>query len=96
METPLTPDALRAQFPLDEHGRLNIDVPYTRCGYNLRSADPDGRCPECGLSVGRSTLGDRLRFRDPKWAQNIYWGMNRFAVAVVTSLFTIGLLSLAG
>ncbi len=40
--------------PLDEAGRLALDLNCVTCGYNLRGLDPETICPECGIPVGRS------------------------------------------
>ncbi len=39
---------------LDESGHIGMDLPCVGCGYNLRSLDPDGCCPECGAVVRKS------------------------------------------
>lgn len=63
---------------LDEEGRIAIDLDCIGCQYNLRMCDAQGRCPECGLAVGRY-----LCYHEPKWVQCLAWGMNRFAVALL-------------
>jgi hypothetical protein len=40
------------RYPLD--AEIGIDLPCTRCGYNLRGARVVARCPECGTFVGDS------------------------------------------
>jgi len=35
-------------------GAIQADVPCLDCDYNLRGLPPDGRCPECGGSVGEA------------------------------------------
>ena len=84
-ETATLPvDALHA---VDASGRLASDVACVQCGYNLRGAlgPPEGRCPECGLPVGRSTMGHWLRFAEPDWLRTVWGGMNRLAVLIVCS-----------
>lgn len=34
---------------------VDTDLPCYKCGYNLRTLSREGRCPECGLAVVRST-----------------------------------------
>src|SRR5258706_15757786 len=52
------------------------DTPCRKCGYNLRGLSGDGRCPECGTSVGFSLQGDLLRFCDPSWVDTLRRGVN--------------------
>ncbi|MEM1109035.1 MAG: hypothetical protein AAGH99_10140 [Planctomycetota bacterium] len=66
----------------DDEGRIAVDLECIGCQYNLRMCDAEGRCPECGLAVGRSAVGRYLRYHEPKWVQCLAWGMNRFAVAL--------------
>ena len=72
---------------VDASGRLADDVACVQCGYNLRGAlgPPAGRCPECGLPVGRSTMGHWLRFAEPEWLRTVWGGLNRLAVLIVCS-----------
>lgn len=77
---------------LDEEGRIAIDLDCIGCQYNLRMCDAQGRCPECGLAVGRSAVGRYLCYHEPKWVQCLAWGMNRFAVA----LLAVGVTALLG
>ncbi|MEM9915782.1 MAG: hypothetical protein AAF911_12545 [Planctomycetota bacterium] len=74
--------------PLDDQGRVAIDLYCVGCGYNLRMCDAGGRCPECGLAVGRSSVGRYLCYHEPKWVQCLAWGMNRFAVALAMVAIT--------
>ena len=37
------------------NGSIDVDLPCTACGYNLRGLPATNRCPECGLPV-RETL----------------------------------------
>jgi len=68
---------------VDDQKRLQVDLPCVRCGYNLRMQHvEDGCCPECDLPVGRSVLGQVLRFANPDWLARIWWGTNRFATAI--------------
>ncbi|HVP12265.1 MAG TPA: hypothetical protein VMV94_13890 [Phycisphaerae bacterium] len=61
-----------------------VDVPKTViaddmacviCGYNLRSLQASGRCPECGSPVHRSIHGDLLRYADAEWLGKVLLGI---------------------
>ncbi|MFW6059957.1 MAG: hypothetical protein ACODAQ_07230 [Phycisphaeraceae bacterium] len=75
--------APRPDLALDAAGRLDADVHCIRCEYNLRGSDPEGRCPECGLAVGRSTRGHWLRYCDPTWLRYVWCGYNYLGLIVV-------------
>lgn len=66
--------ALASRVGLDEEGRLLGEVSCLRCGYNLRGAEAEGACPECGLEVERSLRGDRLMFADAGWLATVSFG----------------------
>jgi hypothetical protein len=53
--------------PLDAGGRVAEDLACIQCGYNLRTLHREAKCPECGMAVGRSLLGNCLQYCDPKW-----------------------------
>ena len=72
-----------AKIKLDAEGRIDEDVTCRRCGYNLRSLSPDGRCPECATAVGRSLQGDFLRFCDPDWVTKLASGMNWIVAGLI-------------
>lgn len=55
-------------------GVIDHDLPCRHCGYNLRGMTEDRACPECGTAVGRSLLGDQLRFSDPDWVRTLARG----------------------
>ena len=59
------PAQMAPQVAVDQEGNLAEDRTCIKCAYNLRGLDPAGRCPECGTAVGRSILGDFLRYCDP-------------------------------
>src|SRR5689334_2091988 len=40
---------------------LAADVLCLGCGYNLRALEPDGLCPECGVSIADSIQADAYR-----------------------------------
>src|SRR5512145_2761759 len=85
----------QADLTVDANGRIDMDVQCVSCGYNLRGLLPEGRCPECGTAVGRSTRGDFLRFCDPTWVEKLASGMNwivaNLIVAVVVGAAAGGL-----
>lgn len=57
-------------------GTLLFNTPCRRCGYDLRGLRESGNCPECGTPVGRSVMGDLLRFADPVWLRKISGGLS--------------------
>jgi len=81
---PALPDKLQ----LDAEGRIAEDIHCRACGYNLRSLDPNGICPECGTAVGRSVHGDLLRFCDPTWVGRLASGMNWIVAGIVCHVLT--------
>lgn len=76
---------------LDVHGRLDEDVACRKCGYNLRGLSPDGRCPECGVAVGRSLQGDYLRFAEPQWVRTLASGMRWIVAAIAIGIIVGGI-----
>ena len=59
----------------DSSGRLAVDVPCCRCGYNLRSLALDGACPECGEHVAASAREGRLCFSPWQWLRRMRLGL---------------------
>ena len=55
-------------------GLIAEDAPCGKCSYNLRGLPTEGRCPECGTSVGWSIHGHLLHFSDPVWVQHLAGG----------------------
>ncbi len=82
---PLDPVAL------DRDGRVASDFACIKCDYNLRSVATDGRCPECGLAVGRSAVGNWLQYCEPDWLQQVWRGLNRLGVALGAAGFLVAL-----
>jgi hypothetical protein len=66
-------------------------VTCVRCGYDLRGLAGDGRCPECGLAVSRSTeaAGRELRHAPPHWLASLSWGA-RLVLAAPVLAFVYG------
>ncbi len=82
----------------DDQGCIAGDLVCRRCAYNLRGLPGGGRCPECGLPVGRSAWGDMLRYSDPAWVEKLQHGLLlalcgllcRVAVALMARLAATG------
>jgi hypothetical protein len=55
-----------------------------RCGYVLAGLPINGDCPECGLAVRTSLMGNQLQHADPKWLGSVYRG--QLWVALLTFL----------
>ena len=79
---------------LDANGMVADDISCRRCGYNLRSLSPAGRCPECGTAVGRSLRGDLLQFSDPQWVDKLASGMNWIVASIVVGVFSGAILAI--
>ncbi len=60
----------------NDQGDICVDLTCRRCAYNLRGLREDGRCPECGIPIGRSTQGDFLRYSDPTWVVKLGRGVH--------------------
>ncbi|MEM6756275.1 MAG: hypothetical protein AAF586_03840 [Planctomycetota bacterium] len=74
--------AAAAPIPVDDQGRVDVDPPCLECGYNLRTQPLEtGRCPECSLPVGRSVVGNQLRFCDPAWLTRVGHGLSALGLA---------------
>lgn len=86
--TSLSPEcpAMLPGIAVDSQGSLAEDIPCRRCGYNLRGLAPAGTCPECGTPVGRSLIGDLLRYCDPRWVTQVSEGMSVLMLAVMAAL----------
>ena len=51
-----TTDADESPASAELDSTLALDLPCSRCNYNLRGLRPNNRCPECGLPISRSLL----------------------------------------
>ena len=58
------------------------DLPCRTCGYNLRTLDTAGVCPECATPIAASLRSELLREADPNWLWHmhsgcklLYWGI---------------------
>jgi hypothetical protein len=76
------PPALSDEPPM----LIDHDLPCRHCGYNLRGLTTDRACPECGTAVGRTLLGDQLRFSDPAWVRTLAKGMTWLLYGVLAQL----------
>ena len=74
---------------LDTDGRVDEDLICLGCGYNLRSLTLDRACPECGTAVGRSAIGNRLTYANPKWVSRVSLGATLLATFLVLAIFTV-------
>lgn len=66
----------------DEHGNIAEELPCISCGYNLFSMSTENICPECGVAVGRSVMGDYLKYCNPKWVSKLSIGTNMVVIGV--------------
>jgi len=67
-------------------GMVAIDIPCRKCAYNLRGLPAEGRCPECGASIGFSLMGDLLCYSDPSWVDTLRKGVKSILWGVVVTI----------
>jgi hypothetical protein len=85
----------------DIHDRVS-DRPIDRdhhcvsCGYNLRGLSKGGRCPECGMDVTRSLVGDQLIHADAAWLESLYRGHTLIQVASILGTIIAFVLVVSG
>ncbi len=82
---PLTGRIANPDFGPD--GRIASDIACRGCGYNLRTLSHDQLCPECGLPVARSVLGDLLRYSDPAYVRTLSRGAWLTLAPIIFGLF---------
>ena len=63
---------------------IGQELPCAGCGYALFGLKPDGVCPECGMEISRSLLGDQLAAADPVWLRGIVRGQRLLGVGMLT------------
>lgn len=68
---------------LDDQGRIAQDLPCIGCGYNLRSIEWEGQCPECGGQAARTTTFLAEYGVDRKSLRRIMWAMTALAVMMI-------------
>ncbi len=73
-------DSLSGSLP--GAGFIVVDLPCLRCGYNLRTLSRHGSCPECGLHVALSQIGDRFNPLDTRRARAVIRGCLALALSV--------------
>ncbi len=76
----------------DEQGNLLDEIPCRSCGYNLKGQNPDRPCSECGTPIGRSVLGNLLRYAEPKWMDTVAKGTAIYAISMVLLILSSCLL----
>src|SRR5262245_45311864 len=67
---------------LDANGRVAVDAPCLRCGYNLRSLEATGYCPECRAPVITSLQQGLLRFAPTVWTRRIARGLQLVLISM--------------
>ena len=71
------------------------NVECAGCGYNLRTMEFAGKCPECGLAVRRSVVGLGLKALPTWWLMRVALGLGllvltNIAVAVIMLFVNFG------
>ena len=65
------------------------EMPCSRCGYNLDGLKPEEQCPECGLSIQRSLMGNALANSDPGYVATLASGALIAEWTVILNLLII-------
>ncbi len=65
------------------------DAACIACGYALLGLPPDGVCPECGVPVRRSLLGDQLAFSAPAYLATLHKGVFLILTAIIVQLLLV-------
>ena len=82
---PIDPNVARC---LDDDRRIALDLPCSRCKYNLRSIGLDDACPECGTAVGQSLRPNLLMFAGPRQIRRLQMGAWFLTGVIPLSLLT--------
>jgi len=83
-------DLERVNVPLDDQGRIADELPCLGCAYDLRMRPLESRCPECGMAVGRSAVGNLLRYAEPRWVRQMWEGLNCLSVLIASVIVLVG------
>lgn len=67
----------------DADGRIDMDLPCRKCGYNLRTLHDDRNCPECGASVYESARLSRLCGYDQAWLRRLARSTTWLQIAMI-------------
>ncbi|MBN2445830.1 MAG: hypothetical protein JXO22_03850 [Phycisphaerae bacterium] len=79
-----------------ERNTIDHDLWCIRCGYNLRTLDRDGRCPECNAAVAdASALQARFHFKSRRAATRTRIGIALVALAVIVVVLAGQLISVS-
>lgn len=89
-------ESYAASVAVSVDGRLVEDRFCVRCGYNLRTQLPDGRCPECNTPVAESLVGLELVYAPLGWLRTIGRGFGLLRTAIVLALLSVAGASLGG
>ncbi len=88
-DIPTPEENVNDDLVLDQSQVIDHDLPCRQCGYNLRGMAADKLCPECGTEVGRSLLGDQLRYSEPRWVRKLARGLRWIFISVIMLLLMI-------
>ncbi len=71
---------------LDADGRVAIDLPCLRCGYNLRTLAKAAVCPECAYPVGNTTRSRYLWRSPPRWLERVAGGADMLSFSAIAGV----------
>lgn len=69
--------------PVNNSAIIATNLPCAFCGYNLRSLESNGLCPECGQDISTSIRGDFLIHEPSPWLARLVSGTT---ILLVSSL----------
>lgn len=75
MEPGFGSNEARGMPPTDDAVRLTADTPCVECGYNLRTLEPQSRCPECGTAISLTLFDRDLSYLDAAWLRRVQRGL---------------------
>ena len=79
----------RLTVPLDQSGKIQVELVCRRCLYNLRGLTLDGNCPECNTPVNFSIQKDHLQFSNPAWVNKLRSGSATIFNTTITCIVAI-------